>query len=137
MNTLYLTGEEQKVFEALPAKLKEGWEAEGIVLVSERPEELTVRQRMASFDQPELRAACEQLAKAQEGAAYEHAMHALNADAFSREQLAEIFFALGLDALTHFIAYVLSQLKTDEDMELVSALTHIRSMLSEVSASQA
>ncbi|MDO8468295.1 MAG: hypothetical protein Q7S29_00870 [Candidatus Peribacter sp.] len=136
MNILFLTAEEQKVFEALPANLKEGWQVEGASLVSERPEELTVRQGMASFDQPELRAACERLAEAKEGAAYEKAMHSLDADAFTREQLAEIFFVLGVDALTHFIAYVLSQLKTDEDMELVSALTHIRSMLSEVNASQ-
>ena len=48
MNTLFLTAEEQKVFEALPAKLREGWKVEGVALVSERPEELTVRQGMAS-----------------------------------------------------------------------------------------
>ena len=136
MNTLFLTAEEQKVFEALPAKLREGWKVEGVALVSERPEELTVRQGMASFDQPELRAVCTRLAEAKEGASYEQAMHSLDADAFTREQLAEIFFVLGVDALSHFIAYVLAQMKTDEDMELVSALAQIRSMLSEVNASQ-
>lgn len=136
MNTLYLTGEEEKAFGAFSASLKEGWTVQAVTLVPERPEELTVRRGMASFDQPELREACERLSKAKEGDFSANVLGQVRPEVFTREQLAEIFFVLGVEALSRFIAFLFTQVKADQDVEAIASLAEIRNMLSEVNASQ-
>lgn len=137
MNTLFLTAEERKAFDLLPAKMREGWSAQDIVLVPERPQELVVRRGMASFENPALRKACERLASARDGSGFEKTARSLQAEAFTREELAEMFFAIGVEAMTRFIAVLLAAVQNDEDMEFLSALTQVRSMLSEINGSPA
>jgi len=136
VNTLFLTAEEQKTFGALPAKLRDGWTVTPAVIVPEDPEELIVRRGMASFANAELRSACERLAETKDSK-WEQVLSSLREQAFTREELSEMFFALGVEALNRFIAVVLPSAKTDEDVEFLSALTQVRSMLSEVNGSPA
>ncbi|OIO55353.1 hypothetical protein AUJ46_01520 [Candidatus Peregrinibacteria bacterium CG1_02_54_53] len=121
MNTLFLTTEEQKVFQALPDKLREGWTMEVERLTAyETVEELAMRQKMASFDEfPQIALLAKQVS---EGSALEK----LSLHDVPQEVLPELCFTIGATGLTVLMAKLLSVMQNDEDLEGLMGLSLLR-----------
>ena len=132
---LLLTAEEQKAFQALPDALKEGWNVQTeTITATERPDELSMRYRIAHFTDP----VCKALADAAQGAKtlkdFEAAAAMFNPSKLNQEQLGELFFVLGTRAISSMITYLLWAAKDDEDLEGIAVMTSIRRMLIEANA---
>jgi|GEM_PF-3340907 len=128
---LLLTGDEQKMFSALSAKIRDGWTVQNVTVTQEEDEDLAVRLRMADFDTIPLRSFAQQLQTAKTSQDYMKAAAVFDFRTLDPEQMAELFFVLGVKTLTGFIGYLLLSAQTDEDIQGVSSLSQIRQMLSD------
>jgi hypothetical protein len=136
MNTLLLTAGEQKIFQSLPGSLQEGWTVtEQGTLSQETVAQLALRLKMARFNDPTLQNVVETLKAGMNSASLEQAASSVDLTKLSSEQLAELFFVLGIGVLNAMIAALLKRATTDEDVEGLSGLTQIRSLLSEANSS--
>ena len=135
-NILFLTSAELNVFHKLPETLREGWvTSEQGSLEEETAEQLELRIKMAVFDDPALQSLTQKLKKALTTQSLEKAVSSIDLSALAPEQLAELFFVLGIRVLNSMITVLLNRSSTDEDMEGLAGLTRIRSMLSEANSS--
>jgi hypothetical protein len=129
MNTLYLTAEEQKVFNGIPEAPREGWEvSQETGTFEDNEERLSMRMALLRLHDPKLldfqkRAA--DLSPEQLTALIAETDLKGVADA----DLAELTFAIGPVILGRVIGGLLLQAKTDADMEDLAALTVIRHSL--------
>jgi len=121
VNTLHLTDGEQKVFAALPEKLKEGWEVqEERSSAYESAEELSMRQQMVSFVEfPQVAA----LAKQVEAGS---ALSTLSLHDVPQEVLPELCFTIGAKGLSVLMASLLKEIRSDEDVEGLMGLSLLR-----------
>lgn len=130
--SLFLTRQEQAIFARLSDKLREGWAVTPETIDNfETAEELHMRFRIAHFNDT----ACLKLAEAARKATTADEFEALTAmfdiRTLPKEELAELFFVLGLRVTSAMIAYLLYCAKTDTDLGGVAALTAIRHALKE------
>jgi hypothetical protein len=137
METLNLTMDEQRVFASLPDELREGWKVMGQEsMEEERPEQLELRYKMAHFDDPRLAKVFTTFNKqGRTSAALETAMKSVDMTKLSPEQLAELFFVLGIGVMNAMVTILLRSAKTDDDIEGIAGLTHIRSALYDANTS--
>lgn len=121
MNTLILTADERKIFDTLPATLKEGWMVEEETgNAYETHEELSMRQRMASFeDFPQLQALAQQVTG-------NRPLAEISLQEVPPEILPEFCFTIGARGLSALIALALRQAKDDEDIEGLAGFTSLR-----------
>lgn len=124
---LHLTAAEIKLFQALPKELTKDWEAtEETVVFTDTPEKMQIRMRNLTVHDPKLVAL---KAKAQ-SITTEKEFAALTGDidfaTIDQEDLIELYFAIGPDALTVFIGDALKHTKTSDDMIGLASLTIIR-----------
>lgn len=135
MNELTLTVAEKEIYDRLPAALRDGWKVKAIDTPPvEKPEELYMRYRIAHFTDSRCTAIADKVKKAKTAA--EIALIAADFDIASlpQEQLAELFFVLGVRVLSGMIEYVLANTDHDEDLEGVASLSAIRIMLVEANS---
>lgn len=130
MNTLYLTGSEEELFNALPAPVREGWQ----VRPSHSSYEDTALQRKIRLEtmnvaDPALTA----LRKKAAGASSQQDIDALLADvnlsALNNADFQEILYAMGPNALGMIISAMLREASADEMVEQVAALSSMRHLL--------
>lgn len=133
-NTLYLTTDEAGIASSLPAPLREGWTVQSCTITPERPEELSMRMQMASFQSPAIQAALEAAKKATDAASMEKVAAMIDVQSMSQQEQAELFFILGTRWMGHIISYALQHATKDEDLEGIAALSSIRMALSESNA---
>ncbi|MFH1444638.1 MAG: hypothetical protein ABIG34_04620 [Candidatus Peregrinibacteria bacterium] len=121
MNTLYLTTEEQKMFQALSDELKEGWTVEKEQSTAyETREELEMRQKMSSFDEfPQVASLAKQVT---EGSPLEK----LSLQDVPQEVLPELCFVIGATGLSVLITSLLKEIQSDEDVEGLMGLSLLR-----------
>lgn len=130
MNTIHLTPQERSKFEALPADLRDGWEIVDETLESayETPEQLALRAEVARLDRnPYIKTLIERL---QSGA---------SPDSLSLADIPEsyfpvIFYAIGASGIAMLIALHLGEIKTDEDIQELAGLSHVRHDILEANA---
>lgn len=127
MNTLYLLEGEQKLFQALPAALQEGWQATPAVLAYEDSyERMQIRcAQMTLVD--------ESLAKirtlAQEGctpAALVQAIENMDLSNLPEADMRELLYGLGPDILGLIVQTELRKAQTDEDLKQAASYSTIR-----------
>ncbi len=121
MNTLFLTTEEQKVFQALPDKLREGWTVEvERSTVYETNEELAMRQKMSSFEEfPQVASLAKQVAEG-------NALEKLSLNDVPQEVLPELCFCIGATGLSVLMSKLLGEIQSDEDLEGLMGLSLLR-----------
>ncbi|MSR68119.1 hypothetical protein EXS65_04860 [Candidatus Peribacteria bacterium] len=137
MDALLLTDDEQKFFGSLPAALKEEWEVQTQIPMSEEtPSQLVLRYKMAHFDDPRLQKIMKGLRGDMSRDSVANALRSVNIGTLSMEQLAELFFILGIGVMSRMITVLLQCATTDDDLEGVAGLTRIRSALHEANVSQ-
>lgn len=120
-NMLYLTENEETSFAALPESLREGWVVEREEGTAYEDEEvLKVRAGMARFDSyPELKGLAAQVASGQ-------ALSSSQIDKIPESILPELYFTMGARGVGRLIVMLLRNVTTDEDVEGLAGLTHIR-----------
>lgn len=127
MNTLYLTVEEQKLFDALSSDMREGWQTqmeEG--RYEDSADKQMIRLSLVRLHDPrllKLRAQAEQAGSIEEVASL---IQDMNLEDVDEDDLAELFFALGPAVLSRLILDLLTAANSDGDVEGVTALTVIR-----------
>jgi hypothetical protein len=132
--TLYLTAAEQKMFDALPADRRDGWKLQNVTLVMEDDKAIAVRAHMAHFDNPGMEKAAKALETAETQQDFDAISKMVRFDTFTPEQIAELFFVLGVKTMTGFIGYLLLSAKNDEDIEGVAYISELRRLLSETNS---
>jgi len=129
-NALYLTAEERPIFDALSAELKEGWEVEEEqIIFVDGWEKRVARLSFVRLHDPALLKLKE---KAQSGVSEQEIfteIESTNLENATDDDLAELFFALGPNALTPFIAPLLHGIKQDSDLETLMEFTALRHSL--------
>lgn len=124
--SLALTAEEKKLFEKLPASLREGWEIKEETLTSyESDEDLRMRASIAAFDE---HPAVQKLLKDVQGG---EAINRISLDAIPQNVFEELMFTMGARGMDRFIRALLSQCKKDEDLQGVAGLSALRHALLE------
>ncbi len=130
MNELFLTAVEQKLFDALSSDLREGWNVE---LESDSPTETSEHIRMRLYllqlNDPKLVSFRERIKACETSDALAAQIAKMDLSGVSDEDLAELFFALGPNALSFLIADGLTNAKTDTDLDAIEALMLIRHSL--------
>lgn len=136
--SLRFTEGELAAFHSLPDTLCAGWTVEPAgTLHAEEERDLQLRFRLANFHDPAWRSFAESVhhaASPEELAALADRFDIASA---SPEQLAELCFVLGVDALTAMIGTLLRSATTDDDLEGLAGLCTIRQMLSDSNAASA
>lgn len=119
--TLYLTEAESAEFCALSEGLREGWTVEiETGTAYEDDDVLKVRAGMARFDSySELRGLAQQVASGTP-------LTAAQIEKIPESVLPELYFTMGARGVARLIAMLLRNVKTDEDIEGLAGLSHIR-----------
>lgn len=131
-----MTKEEKKMFDALPKKLREGWEVADATIAEESDEVLAVRRRMADFDLLPLEEFARKMNVAKTAEEFTNAASLFDFRTLETAQLAELCFVLGVRTLTGLIGFLLIAAQSDEDIAGVAALCRIRTMLSRINVPQ-
>ena len=127
MNTLYLTPNEQQLFKALSADLREGWTIEAETHgYADSPERRDLRLALVRIHDPKLVAFRDQVQRAQTIEEVAQLVHLEDLKDVDSDDMASLFFALGPDFLSHLISTLLKSAASDTDIEGVTALTVIR-----------
>jgi hypothetical protein len=126
MNTLHLTAQEHALFSALPSSLREGWEViTETVRFADSPEKRNMRLAYMRLRDPKLHSFC-QKAKMMDATQVASLMATVDLKGVPDEDLLELFFALGPDALTEAIGGMLKGLETPDQLHDLSALSFLR-----------
>lgn len=130
-NTLLLTASEQKIFDDLPETLREGWsrEEEQWKAVSETPDQIRMRLHLVRLHDPKLQSFLLEAQKNSSVDAISSLILGTNLKGVGDADLAELFFALGPNALSQIITSLLASAKTDDDIASIESLTLIRHLL--------
>jgi hypothetical protein len=127
MNTLHLTPGEQQLFDALPGDLREGWQTQAETLTyADTPAKREVRLGLMRLHDPlllKVRDATQHSSTAMEMV---DVLKNINLKDVDEDDIASLFFALGPNDMSHLIAHLLQNAKTDLDLEGITALTVIR-----------
>lgn len=130
MNTLYLTADEKKLFDALPAAVRDGWviELEQRTFV-DTPEKRNMRFSLVRLHDPKLLAFRDRIASMSSADALISVMKDMDMQGVSEDDLAELFFALGPNVLSVIIPALITAATTDASLEEVCSLSVLRRSL--------
>lgn len=135
-NALYLTAEEREAFAALSSQLQEGWKVLDAAPVPEdNPPRQAIRMQMIRLKDPHLKAFVERAKQCESQTDLVAHLATLKPANLLHGDLAELFFAVGPQTLSALVLHLFSQVKTDEDLQDIEALTVIRTALSEARTS--
>ncbi len=130
-NTLYLTAAEQKIYDNLSDKLKEGWTMEQETAANahfESDEVLRMRREMSTLsDHPALKAFIEEFQN--------NPSKTPQLPVLSDEIMGEFFFVIGASGMTPFIGSLLSTAANDDDIKGIASLSEMRHQLLLINAS--
>ena len=127
MNTLYLTVDEKKLFDALSDGLKEGWEVEAEKQeYTDTKERYKMRLSFLKLSDPTLLDFKEKVQNAKSEEEIKELMEGFDFKGVSQSDLAELFFALGPKDVSILMRLQLAEVKNDKDVEIVAALSNIR-----------
>lgn len=128
--TLYLHADERVSFDALSADIREGWTVEDETSDSyESVRQIALRYGMADFGMhPNVKTVVDQIA------------NGTPPDAVSLKQigpdvLKELFYAIGARGVRALMQTMLSNIRTDQDLEAYASLSVVRHKLLELNAS--
>lgn len=131
MQSLLLYPAERKVFDGLPADLRDGWTVEEEMLTSkERPEELKMRALM--FHDKSLQPILEQAKNVKTAEEIEEVMLALQ----KLPPLVQFkaLFTLGIEGLSSILHWLLEHARSDQELQGMMELSRVRHLLLETNA---
>jgi hypothetical protein len=129
---IYLLQEERALFNKLSDSLQEGW---NVVTENLHFEDTPQKQRMRlSIMRPksgQLMELAKELHACKSEEEFQGLVERIDMKKFPAEDLTELFFGLGPDAISWSVSRLLAGAKTDEDIDAASALSAIRHFLLE------
>lgn len=127
---LWLTADEQTVFAAFSPELRDGWEVqEETQTFADTSDRRAARLGLVRLHDPALLALRDKAKEASSPEALAALLAEMDVHDVSEDDLAELFFALGPDALTGLVVPLLREAKTDGDLDDVASLLLIRHSL--------
>jgi hypothetical protein len=127
MTTLFLTGEEQKLFDGLSKELQNGWKTEEETLTYEdSDEQRKTRLQLMRFTSPALVHLKTKLTAAGSAQEVQQLIKGLQQSDITEHEWLELLYGVGPDVISLLIQTMLQAAKTDEELELVMALTALR-----------
>ena len=130
MEPIYLTNDEQKIFSALPVRLKEGWEVTGEQQVlKDDAAHRAMRLQLLRLRDTKLTDFVRRGRDVADVDALVALITATDLTGVNDADLAELCFALGPVPLTGIIGSLLRQAKTDDDLEGIQAIAVVRRSL--------
>ena len=130
MKTLFLQTQELQPFEGLSEQLREGWKTETETEdFQDSAEQMLTRLQLLHVHDPKLLAFRDSLLSAKDNAAMESILMDTDLSSINDDDIAELFFALGPQLLSALIVGQLPEIKTEQDMYGLQALTTIRHAL--------
>ena len=131
-HALYLTMAERKLFDVLPAALREGWEVtEETLTYEDTHEKLKTRAKLLQLDSPVLLAFQEKVKKAYSEEDMLACMKGLDFSSVSQRDLADIFFTVGPELVGIFIEDLLKSAQDDRTIDATASFTQLRKLLLE------
>jgi hypothetical protein len=137
MGTMFLTTSERAVFDALPRALREGWvertkEEGGTAYESEKQRETRLRIVAEEYKRyPHLQRIAEgALKQVAEGKGPED----LSLEEIPQDALMPLLFSLGASGVSALIEALLGDVKSDEDLSGIAALSEVRHAILESNA---
>lgn len=130
MNTLYLTADERKVFEALSSQLKEGWEIDQERgAIRDDVFHRTMRLQLLHLHDQRLLAFVKSGNALADADAIATLLTTTDLKNVDDADLAELCFALGPVSLTKILGMLLPKVQTDDELEAVQAIALVRHSL--------
>lgn len=130
LTTLFLTAEEQAIYNALPATLQEGWSIEAETQqYKDTQQKRVLRFRLYRAYDPRLRVLMQSFETASSDEELKNILTNASLKDVSDTALAELFFTMGPGPISAFIVAMLKGAKKDEDIERIASLSIIRHAL--------
>ncbi len=130
---LYLTAQERKAFEKLPAKLREGWIVTEEMLTSyETEKQLKIRREIFRKKDPAFVDLLKKLEGMKESKTMEETLQAIGP--ITKPLLLHIYFTMGAGFLRECIAGMLPLSATDSDLQGMAEFSALRHLLLESNA---
>ncbi len=130
MNTLYLTQQEKKTFDAWSNDLRNGWQVTAERdIPADTPAKLQMRLQLMHLRSPSLKSLAQGILPSMAPADVQKLLSAASLKDASDADLAELTFAMGASGLTNVIAAMLATAKTDAELEQLAILTTLRHQL--------
>ncbi len=127
MKTIYLTAQEKNIYDALPDDVREGWEVEDeTVSYQDSDAKRATRFALLRLHDPKLLAFRDVASKVKNIEDLNVLNQRSDLSDVQDADLAELFFALGPEVLTHLIGFLFPSISDDEALEDIVALTVIR-----------
>ncbi len=127
---LWFTTDEQRIFTSLPPSVQDGWEVrEETQAFTDTPERRNARLNLMRLHDPKLLAFQKQARIESAPDAIGKLLEEMDMRDVAEDDLAELFFALGPDVLTHIITPLLGAAKDDGDVDDIASLLLIRHSL--------
>lgn len=124
---LYLTADERKIFDALPEKLKEGWEVkEEKGKYEDSPERRSIRYELLKLNNPKYKKIVSSADKVHTKEEFHEFVSQVDLSLMKQDELIDILFTLGPNVLSGLIQKGLETAKEDDDLDLTTALTNFR-----------
>lgn len=127
MPTLHLTGAEQKLFHTLPQELRDGVTIETETITFEdSAEKREIRMRNLQVKDEGLHAIRGHIGSMKTAEDLIKLAQTFDFGSLSKDDLIELYFAMGPHPLTATIELMIPEMKTPEDLEELASLTFIR-----------
>jgi len=124
---LYLTVDERTLFDALPAKLKEGWEVkEEKGTYQDDDMKRMLRMTFVRLQDPALKQLQVKLKSVKNEQELVELGKTVDFSSASEEDLAELFFAMGAKDMTRLLRMKMHSAQMDDDLDGIAALSGIR-----------
>ena len=127
---LHLRPDEKEKFDALSDELKDGWKVEEEKLMhDDTPKKRSMRILLLRIRDQKLQSFVEEAKKENDASKLASLVHDTDLSDVNDADIAELFFALGPEALSKIIMAMIGDIGSDEDIEGVAAITIIRNSL--------
>ncbi|MBI3618490.1 hypothetical protein HY213_00470 [Candidatus Peregrinibacteria bacterium] len=131
-HVMFLTKDEQKLFSKLPSSLQEGWEVkEEMLTFDDSDERRRMRIAVMHLHDPKLLSFQEKAGTITNAEELFKLAGKIDLTKVQESDLAEIYFALGPSGISMFVIPLLEEAQSDDKVESVAALTHVRHALLE------
>ncbi len=131
-NVLYLKDDERKAFDKLSADLKEGWRVEAETIVfKDDDKNRQVRLEIMQISDPTLLAFRKKAQNAKDAKEFLTLVDELDLATVDEQDIGQLFFGLGPDAVTALMAAMLPDVQTDDDMQHFAAFSQLRHIILE------
>ena len=127
MATLFLTKDERAVYDKLPESIRTGHDVNNeTIAFTDSEEKMAIRLRNLKLTDPKILALKDKASSIKTQEDFTKLVGSIDFSTVAQDDLIELYFAMGPDALTGFIAEGLKNVKSAEDFMSLVALTIIR-----------